>query len=112
MTAGASGIVFVYSTFPDIESARVAARALVERRLVACVNMIPGMISAYRWEGRVEEGEEIVFLAKTLASNADAVMAAIGELHPFDVPALVVLAVASASEAFGAWVNNEVSRAD
>ena len=62
--------VFVYTTYPSIVEAEQAGRAIVERRLAACVNILPGMVSHYWWEGKVERGEEVVMIVKTRASLA------------------------------------------
>ena len=74
--------VFVYTTYPSIVEAEKAGRALVERRLAACVNILPGMISHYWWQGTIERGEEVVMIIKTRASLAEAVRAAVRE-HAF-----------------------------
>ena len=60
--------VFVYTTWPSVVEAENAGRALIERKLAACVNILPGMISHYRWEGKVERAEEAVMIVKTRAS--------------------------------------------
>ena len=73
-------VVFVYTTWPSTVEAERVGRTLVERRLAACVNILPGMISHYRWEGKLERGEEAVMLIKTRASLADAVEQ-IGRAH-------------------------------
>ncbi len=62
--------VFVYTTWPSTVEAEKAGRSLVERRLAACVNILPGMVSLYRWEGKIERGEEAVMIVKTRASLA------------------------------------------
>ena len=67
--------VFVYTTWPSIVEAEKAGRDLVERRLAACVNILPGMISHYWWEGKVERAEEAVMIVKTRASLAEPVSA-------------------------------------
>ncbi|WP_349357403.1 divalent-cation tolerance protein CutA [Stappia sp.] len=100
-------IRLIYSTFPDMESARDAAAKLVTLRLVACVNMWPGMVSVYRWQGAVEEGAEVVVLAKTSAARLEEAMAAIVELHPFDEPAVLALDVAHGSPSFLDWIRAE-----
>ena len=66
-------IVFVYTTYPSTVEAEAAGRTLVERNLAACVNILPGMISHYRWQGAVERGEETVMIVKTRASLAERV---------------------------------------
>ena len=69
--------VFVYTTYPSIVEAERAGRALVERRLCACVNILPGMVSYYWWQGAIERGEEVVMIIKTRAGLAEAVRAAV-----------------------------------
>lgn len=97
----------VWSTYPDAAAAEAAARDLVERRLAACVALLPQMVSVYRWQGAVERSDEVVLLAKTRAGLADAVLAALGVTHPYEVPALLVLPVEAASAAYGAWIEAE-----
>src|SRR3954471_13003644 len=96
--------VFVYTTWPAVAAAETAGRALVERRLAACVNIVPGMISYYRWEGKVERAEEAVMIVKTRASLADAVSDAVKELHSYDMPVIVVLPVESVEKGYLSWL--------
>src|SRR5205085_7659677 len=74
-------VVFVYTTFPGVVEAEAAAKVIVERRLAACANIVPGMISHYWWQGKLERAEEAVMLLKTRASLAEDVRSAIRELH-------------------------------
>lgn len=97
-------LVAVYSTFPDMAGAQAAARGLVEGGLAACVNMVPGMVSVYAWEGTIETAEEVVVIVKTRAALAEAAMAAIEAVHPYDTPALVAFPVIAAGKAYGRWV--------
>src|SRR5262249_59834115 len=83
--------VFVYTTYPSIVEAEKAGRALVEKSLAACVNILPGMISLYRWQGAVERGEEAVMIIKTRASLAETVRAAVKEMHSYSMPAILVI---------------------
>ncbi len=71
--------VFVYTTYPSIVEAEQAGRALVERRLCACVNILPGMVSLYWWQGEIERGDEVVMIIKTRAALAEPVRAAVTE---------------------------------
>ena len=96
--------VLVYTTWPTVGEAEEAGRALVERRLAACVNILPGMISHYRWQGAVERGEETVMLIKTRDSLAGQVSDAVKELHSYDTPAIVVLPVESVEKTYLAWL--------
>ena len=90
--------VFVYTTYPSLVEAEKAGRAIVERRLAACVNILPGMISHYWWEGKVERGEEVVMIIKTRASLAEDVRQAVKDMHPYETPAILVLPIESVSE--------------
>jgi periplasmic divalent cation tolerance protein len=99
-----SDIRLIYSTFPDTGSAEAAAREIVGARLAACVNMWPGMRSVYCWEGKVEEGEEVVFLAKTTEARLEEAMAAIAACHPFDEPAVIAVDVAAGRDIFLDWI--------
>ena len=96
--------MFIYTTWPAAADAEAAGRALVERRLAACVNILPGMISHYRWEENVERAEEAVMIIKTRASLADAVSGAVRELHSYDTPAILVLPLESVEQTYLAWL--------
>ena len=96
--------VFVYTTWPSTVEAEAAGRALVERRLAACVNILPGMISLYWWEGKVERAEEAVMIVKTRASLADAVSDAVKELHSYDTPAILVMPLESVEKNYLGWL--------
>lgn len=103
--------VLVYTTWPSIVEAEQAGRSIVERRLAACVNILPGMISHYWWEGKVERGEEVVMIIKTRAALAEAVSEAVKALHAYDTPAIVTLPVESADPDYHRWIVEEASAA-
>ena len=103
--------VFVYTTYPSIVEAEAAGRALVEQRLAACVNILPGMISHYWWEGAVERGDEVVMLIKTRASLAEAARAAVKAGHSYSTPAILVLAIESVDQTYLAWILAETEGA-
>jgi len=103
--------VFVYTTWPATADAEAAGRTLVERRLAACVNILPGMISHYRWEGKVERAEETVMIIKTRASLAGAVSDAVKELHSYDTPAIVVLPLETVEKSYLGWLLAETDPA-
>ena len=103
--------VLVYTTWPSIVEAERAGRAIVERRLAACVNILPGMISHYWWEGKIERAEEAVMIVKTRAALADTVRRAVKELHSYTTPAIMVLAVENVDPDYHAWIVNETSPA-
>ncbi len=103
--------VFVYTTYPSIVEAERAGRALIERRLCACVNILPGMISHYRWQGALERGEEVVMIIKTRASLAEQVGAAVKEMHSYATPAILVLPIESVDRGYLDWLMAETAPA-
>jgi periplasmic divalent cation tolerance protein len=96
--------VFVYTTFPSLVEAEAAAKVIVERRLAACANIMPGMISHYRWEGKVERAEEVVAIFKTRASLADDVRQAVRDNHSYAVPAIAVIGLESVDRDYFGWI--------
>ena len=103
--------VLVYTTYPSIVEAETAGRALVERRLCACVNILPGMISHYRWQGAVERAEEVVMIVKTRASLFEQVRAAVKQMHSYATPAILVIPVESIDNAYLDWLLAETEPA-
>ncbi len=103
--------VFVYTTWPSAVEAEQAGRTLVERRLAACVNILPGMVSLYWWEGQVDRGQEAVMIVKTRASLAPAVEQAVKELHSYTVPAILVLPIESVEPNYLGWLMAETEAA-
>jgi periplasmic divalent cation tolerance protein len=97
-------IVFVYTTYPSVVEAETAGRRLVEQQLAACVNILPGMVSVYRWEGAVERGEEAVMIIKTRAALAEAVGTAVKEMHSYATPAILVLPVEHVDSQYLNWL--------
>ena len=94
----------VLTTAPDRETAERIARALVERKLAACVNLVPGIRSVYRWRGAVEEADEILLLAKTADDRVEALERALGEIHPYELPECVVLEAGRVEANYLAWL--------
>ncbi len=102
--------VLVYTTWPSIVEAERAGRAIVERRLAACVNILPGMISHYWWQGKLELANEVVMIIKTRSSMAESVHGAVKELHSYTTPAIMDLPVESIDPAYHAWIVQETSQ--
>ena len=96
-------------TAPDLETATGIARALVEEHLVACVNLVPGIRSIYRWEGNIEEDAEVLLVVKTRADRADALVDRVAELHPYELPEVVMLPAVGGSLAYLDWVRGEAA---
>jgi periplasmic divalent cation tolerance protein len=103
-------VVFVYTTYPSIVEAEQAGRELVQRRLCACVNILPGMVSLYWWEGAIERGEEAVMIVKTRAALAEAVREAVRQLHSYTTPAILVLPIESVDPDYKDWLMAETER--
>ncbi|WP_203292946.1 divalent-cation tolerance protein CutA [Maricaulis parjimensis] len=102
---------WIYTTWPDTASAEAAAGELVEAGLCACANLLPGMISVYRWEGTIATASECVMILKTQEARIDALKARILALHPYDTPCLLALPVeAEASHAdFLQWIAEQTA---
>jgi periplasmic divalent cation tolerance protein len=98
----------ILSTAASREEADRIANALVERRLAACVNVVGPMASVYRWQGKVEKADEFLLLIKTSAARFPEVAAAIRELHSYDVPECIELAVTAGSDAYLTWIADSV----
>ncbi len=103
--------VFVYTTYPSAVEAEKAGRAIVAQRLAACVNILPGMISHYWWDSKVERGEEAVMILKTRASLADRVSEAVKAGHPYTTPAILVLPLESVEQTYLRWILAETVQA-
>jgi len=99
----------VFITAPNLECAESLARALVEERLAACVNVVPGVRSFYRWEGEVQNDPEVLLIAKTSADRCSALATRVDELHPYDLPEVLELPAAGGSRAYLDWVRTESS---
>ncbi|HXA86676.1 MAG TPA: divalent-cation tolerance protein CutA [Candidatus Dormibacteraeota bacterium] len=99
----------VLTTAGSQEEARKIAHALVERRLAACVNIVPHLESIYRWQGKIETAEEWLLLIKTQADLFDRVRNAVKELHSYDLPECVMLEVAAGSNEYLGWIAENVS---
>ena len=99
--------VLVYTTWPSAAEAEAAGRAMVEAKLCACVNILPGMISIYAWEGAVERGEEAVMILKTRRDLSASLKEAVRAAHPYDTPAIIELPVTAIDPRYGAWIAAE-----
>lgn len=100
----------VMVTAPDVEVGRSLARDLVDARLAACVNVVPGLHSVYRHEGALHEDPEVLLLVKTCAGRAGDLEGFLAERHPYDLPELVRIPVTGGSHAYLDWVREGVAR--
>jgi periplasmic divalent cation tolerance protein len=94
---------------PSFEVADRIGRALVEERLVACVNIIPGMHSIYRWQGKIETATEVVLIAKSRAALFEEIEERITELHPYDCPCLVAWPIEAGHQPYLDWLEQETT---
>jgi periplasmic divalent cation tolerance protein len=101
-------LLLVLCTFPDAESARQIATDLVRRQLAACVNLLPGVESIYRWQGEVEQAAEVLAVFKTTAAAYPAFAGALAEAHPYEVPEIVALNPAAVADGYLRWVGEAV----
>ena len=98
----------VLTTLPDRDAALSLARALIDARLAACVQVVDGLTSIYRWEGRIEENAECQLVAKTTPALAAALAARVRELHPYQLPEILILE-SEGSAAYAAWLRAETA---
>jgi periplasmic divalent cation tolerance protein len=104
-------VLFVYMTAGSAEEARRIARALVEERHAACVNLIEGMRSVYRWRDAVEEASEVVMIAKTTAGGFDRLARRVRELHSYECPCIVALPVRDGDPGYLDWIRGQTAPA-
>jgi periplasmic divalent cation tolerance protein len=100
--------LLVLSTTGSKTEARKIAEALVERRLAACVNIVPGIMSVYRWEGKVAEAAEYLLLIKTVQGREEQLRSAINEIHSYELPEFVTVSVKSGSAEYLKWLEESV----
>ena len=101
--------VQVQTSIDDASRAQAIAAELVDARLAACVQVIGPMTATYRWQGAVESATEHLLLCKTTADQADALVEALAELHPYDVPEVVVLPIEGGLGAYLDWIDDSVT---
>ena len=101
-----AGVVMISAPSPAGES---LARILVERRAAACVQIVPRVLSVYRWEGAVQTGEEVLLVVKTMRSKLGDIRAILKESHPYELPELVFLPVTDGLEGYLAWIRSSVA---
>ena len=104
VTDPSTSVVVLLSTLPTPEKAAEIARILVEEKLAACVNLVPGLRSIYRWNDAVSDDAETLAIIKTTAARRDALAERLVALHPYEVPELLELPVRGGHAPYLAWV--------
>jgi periplasmic divalent cation tolerance protein len=102
--------IAILTNVPDPECADRISRALVERRLAACVNILPGIRSVYQWEGKVEETQEITLLIKTAVLRYQEIERVILDMHPYQVPEIIALPITAGLPAYLGWIASETRK--
>ena len=100
--------IVVFSACDSAEQAETIAKALVDQHLAACVNIVPGARSIYRWKGQIEDTAEWMLIIKSRRDLMDQLRAAIGKIHTYEVPELLAVPVVDGSESYLAWVDREL----
>lgn len=108
--AGAdTGVRLVLATAPSADVAERLVRTLVDERLVACGNIVPGIVSIYRWRGLVQRDDEVMLVLKTMAASVPRLLARLPALHPYEVPEILVLRIEAGSRPYLEWVAGETA---
>lgn len=104
------GAIVVVTTVGTEEQANLIAREIVARRQAACVNILPGVRSFYRWKGKICQDGELLLIAKTLEEEFEALSETIRELHTYDLPEILAFAVTRGSQDFLGWIRDSVDK--
>ncbi len=102
--------VFIYVTTETMADAQRIGTAVVESRLAACANILPGMMSIYCWQGEVRQASEAVLILKTRAELTDAVVAKVKALHPYECPCAVAIPISGGNPDFLKWIDVETGQ--
>ena len=107
--SGSSGdrVVVALTTAPSADVAERIGRSLVEERLAACANVLPGITSIFRWKGAIERENEVLVILKTTAAEVDALERRVVELHPYEVPEVIVWSVEAGHGPYLEWIRAE-----
>lgn len=102
--------LLVLTNVPDEVAAQTIAHLLVERRLAACVNMLPAVQSVYQWQGKLEQASEVTLLIKTTQVRYAELEAAIKSSHPYQVPEIIAMQVVAGLPAYLGWIAEETNK--
>ena len=102
--------IFIYVTVETEVEAEKIGRALVEERLAACINIIPGMRSIYRWQGKLEQGNEVVLIAKSQAALFETIVQRVKAMHSAEIPCIVAMPIVQGAADFLDWIGQNVAQ--
>lgn len=102
-------MLIVFTTFATEDDAARVVRALVDERLIACGNLLPGARSLYRWKGAIEDTREVVVLLKTRKQDWTALLSRLHELHPYETPECVAVRIAAGAPAYMEWLESALA---
>lgn len=102
--------IVVYVTTPDDTTAKMIARKVLEKRLAACINIIPNIFSIYRWKGEIEEDQEALMIIKTRRILFEPLTKTIKELHPYEIPEVIGIPIIEGYNAYLGWISDETKR--
>jgi periplasmic divalent cation tolerance protein len=103
-------VLLVFSTFPNETSAREAASKLVASGVAACINILPGLTSIYRWQGRIEEAAEVLLIIKTTREAYDLLESSLKACHPYELPEIIAVGADAGLPSYLHWVAQETTR--
>lgn len=105
-------VLLVQCSCPDMQTADAVAQALVDERLAACVQRLPGVHSTYRWQGRVERGDEVLLQIKTTTQRLAALIARVQALHPYELPEVIAVEASGGLAPYLDWVAEQTREDD
>jgi periplasmic divalent cation tolerance protein len=105
-----TGALLIWTNLPDRPSAESLARELLQRRLAACVNILPAVHSLYRWQGRIEEATEVAVLIKSVQARYAELEQAVRSMHAYEVPEIIAIPICAGLPAYLDWLGRETTR--
>jgi len=105
-----TGKIVVFSTCDSLEAAERIARLLIEERLAACVNILPGARSIYRWEGKIEESPELLLVIKSSQGLLPRLIAELQKIHSYEVPEIIALPIVEGAKPYLDWMDAELAQ--
>ena len=104
--------IMLLCTCPDRETAASLAHKILQDSLAACINILPGIESVYRWQGKVEQDTEVLMLIKSLSRAADELERIITQNHPYELPEIITVPIDAGSNDYLQWITNNVSNSE